>query len=215
MLLLTTVGSLALWIAIPWVALGWSPTLVTSGSMTPVVTPGDVVMIRPAQDDELSPNTVVLYDRPDTGPILHRIVAVLPDGTLQTRGDANASPDSAPVRSSDVRGVAVLRVPWVGRPSLWLYQGRTGPLAVVGVLALSMIALAPRAFDPAYDPWANTRRVRPAEVLLGRGSGSRARPADSGSHLLPRLVHDRVLERLAAQSADAQSRTAQLLEGLS
>ncbi len=215
MLLLTTVGSLTLWIVIPWLALGWSPTLVTSGSMTPVVTPGDVVMIRPASVEEFGSGTVVLYDRSDTGPVLHRVVTQLPDGTFQTRGDANASPDSTPVRSSDVQGVAVLRVPWVGRASLWLYQGRTGPLVVTGVLALTMVVLAPRAFDPAYDPWANTRRVKPAQVLLGHGSGSRARRADSGSHLLPRPVHDRVLERLAAQSADAQSRTAQLLEGVS
>ena len=79
MLLVSMATSLSLWIALPWLFLGWSPTLVTSGSMQPLVSPGDVVMIRPVDADELTPNTVVLYDRPDTGRVLHRIVEQLPD----------------------------------------------------------------------------------------------------------------------------------------
>ena len=47
MLLISMVTSLSLWIALPWAFLDWSPTLVTSGSMQPLVAPGDVVMIRP------------------------------------------------------------------------------------------------------------------------------------------------------------------------
>lgn len=215
MLILTTIGSLAVWIALPWAFLGWSPTLVTSGSMTPVLTPGDVVMIRPARPAELAPNTVILYDRPDTGPILHRIVEVQPDGTFRTQGDANRTPDSEAVRMSDIRGIAVLAVPWVGRPSLWLYQGRVLLLAAAGVAALVMIGLAPRAFDAEYDPWASVRRVSPAAVLLESAESLRPAQSSSGFQLLEPDLHDLVLERLATQSATAQFRAAQLLEGLS
>ena len=52
--------------------------------MEPLVAPGDVVMIRPVTPAELTPNTVVLYDRPDTGRVLHRILEQLPDGTFRT-----------------------------------------------------------------------------------------------------------------------------------
>ena len=61
MLLLSMASSLSLWIALPWAFLGWSPTLVTSGSMQPLVGPGDVVMVRPVAAEDLTANTVVLY----------------------------------------------------------------------------------------------------------------------------------------------------------
>jgi signal peptidase I len=216
MLLISMVSSLALWIAIPWAFMGWTPTLVTSGSMQPLVAPGDVVMIRPTDAGELTPDTVVLYDRPDTGRVLHRILEQLPDGSFRTGGDANADPDSAPVRLGEIEGAAVLAVPWIGRPSLWLAQERVVPLTLVAVGLIVVLGLAPRAFDPAFDPWASGRRTNPAEVLLGRTAGNRTdRRAGDTRRLLPDGLHDLVLDRLAAQSAAAQRRTAHLLEGLS
>jgi signal peptidase len=216
MLILSMAGSLSLWIALPWGFLGWAPTLVTTGSMEPLVTPGDIVMIRPVSPEELTPNSVVLYDRADTGRVLHRILEQLPDGTFRTGGDANAVPDSEPVRLAEVEGAAVLAVPWIGRPSLWLHEERTAVVAVAAVTLLVMLRLAPRAFDPAFDPWASGRRVNPAEVLLGRSGGNRGgRRSGSGRRLLPENLHDLVLERLATQSLAAQHRTVRLLEGLS
>jgi hypothetical protein len=79
-----------------------------------------------------------------------------------------------------------------------------------------VLVLAPRSFDPAYDPWAAGRRVNPAEVLLGRSGSSRSdRRGGTGRRLLPETLHGLVLERLAAQSIAAQRRTVHLIEGLS
>ncbi len=216
MLLISMATSLSLWIALPWAFLDWSPTLVTSGSMQPLVSPGDVVMIRPIAADDLTPNTVVLYDRPDTGRVLHRIVEQLPDGSFITRGDANTSDDSGFLHADQIEGAAVIAVPWIGRPSLWLAQDRIPLLVATGLALTVALVLAPRAFDPAYDPWASGTRVKPAEVLLGRVGGDRAdRRSSAGRRLLPEGLHDVVLQRLAAQTAAAQRRTVHLLEGLS
>jgi signal peptidase I len=216
MLIISMTCSLSLWIFLPWGFLGWQPTLVTSGSMEPLVTPGDVVMIRPVAPEELLPNTVVLYDRPDTGRVLHRILEQMPDGTFRTGGDANAVPDSAFVHLEDIKGAAVLAVPWVGRPSLWFAQGRYVLLGGAVLVLLVVLRLAPRSFDPAFDPWASGTRVNPAEVLLGRSGGNALdRRASAGKRLLPATLHATVLERLDAQTAAAQRRTAHLLEGLS
>ena len=108
MLMISMASSLSLWIALPWGFLGWSPTLVTSGSMEPLVTPGDVVMIRPVGADELVPNTVILFERADGERVLHRIVEQLPDGTFRTQGDANAVPDSEFLHAEKIQGAAVL-----------------------------------------------------------------------------------------------------------
>jgi signal peptidase I len=215
MLIISMALSLSLWIVFPWLFLGWTPTLVTSGSMAPLVAPGDVVMIRPVGVAELTPNTVVLYDRPDTGRVLHRILEQLPDGTYRTGGDANAGPDSVFVHAEDVHGAAVLAVPWIGRPSLWLYEERTVALVLAGLALLAGLRLSPRAFDPAFDPWASGTRVNPAEVLLGRMGSPDGRRGPLNQRLLPESLHDVVHGRLAAQCAAARQRTVQLVEGLS
>jgi signal peptidase I len=216
MLIVSMITSLSLWIALPWAFLGWSPTLVTSGSMQPLVAPGDVVMIRSVTAEELTPNSVILYDRPETGRVLHRILEAHPDGTYLTGGDANASPDSAFVHFEDVQGAAVLAVPWIGRPSLWLAEQRWALVGLTGAALIVILALAPRAFDPAFDPWSSGRRVAPAEVLLGRESGAPSeRRATNSRGLLPEKMHALVLDRLANQSAAAQRRTAHLLGCLS
>ena len=215
MLVVSVASSLSLWVVLPWAFLDWSPTLVTSGSMQPLVAPGDVVMVRPVEAGDLTTNTVVLYDRPDTDRVLHRIVEELPDGSFITRGDANTSDDSGFLHAADVEGAAVLSVPWIGRPSLWLAEGRTPLVVTSGIGLVLVLGLAPRAFDPAYDPWAAGKRVKPAEVLLGRIGGDREDRRGAGSRLLPDGLHDVVLQRLAVQTATAHRRTAQLAEGLS
>jgi signal peptidase I len=216
MLLISMVTSLSLWIALPWAFLDWSPTLVTSGSMQPLVAPGDVVMIRPVSPEELTANTVVLFERADGERVLHRIMEQLPAGAFRTQGDANEVPDSDLLHVDQVRGAAVLAVPWVGRPSLWLSEGNVPYVTATALALLVVLALAPRSFDPAYDPWASGLRVNPAEVLLGRSAGSPAdRRGAAGRRLLPETLHGIVLDRLAAQSVAAQRRTAHLLEGLS
>jgi hypothetical protein len=173
-------------------------------------------MLRKVSAEELTPNSVVLYDTPGTGRVLHRILEQLPDGTFRTGGDANAVPDSTPVALDDIEGAAVLAVPWIGRPSLWLHQGQTLTLVVGGVALLIGLRLAPRAFDPAFDPWASGTRVNPAEVLLGRMGGRRGEGSSTAvARLLPESLHDLVHARLDAQSTAAQRRTVQLLEGLS
>jgi signal peptidase I len=216
MLFISMVSSLSLWIALPWAFLDWSPTLVTTGSMQPLVAPGDVVMVRPVAPEELTANTVVLFERSDGERVLHRIVEQMPDGSFRTQGDANDVPDSEFLHLDKIRGAAVLAVPWVGRPSLWLAQGNVLYLAAGAITAIVVLVLAPRSFDPAYDPWASGRRVNPAEVLLGRASGSAAdRRGSAGRRLLPENLHGIVLDRLAAQTVAANRRTAHLLEGLS
>jgi hypothetical protein len=173
-------------------------------------------MIRPVTPQELTPNTVILFERTDGQRVLHRILEQLPDGTFRTQGDANAVPDSDLLHVEQVQGAAVLAVPWVGRPSLWLSEGRIVHVAATGLLLLVVLVLAPRSFDPAYDPWSSGLRVNPAEVLLGRSAGSPDdRRAAAGRRLLPETLHGVVLERLAAQSVAAHRRTAHLLEGLS
>ncbi|HWH27292.1 MAG TPA: signal peptidase I [Pseudolysinimonas sp.] len=123
---------------------GLSGSVVQSGSMRPHIDPGDVVLTAPlAKDAEVPLGRVVTFEAPagsaHEGLVLHRIVAVNNDGTLVTQGDANPQADSAPLDRENILARAVILVPYIGLPSLWLSTGNTLPLAAW--VALTIVAL--------------------------------------------------------------------------
>ncbi|WP_165640239.1 signal peptidase I [Klenkia brasiliensis] len=197
-LLLTVALGLATWIVLPTLVLGWHPTLVTSGSMEPVVSPGDVVVLRDAGTAGLDVGTVVLYDLPGTGRVLHRVVAVQDDGTYVVQGDANPAPDAAPVRPDQVRGAAVLEVPFIGLPSLWVERGDTTSLALAAALLVTTVWLAPKANDPELDPWNRQDHRLPGEILL---AGRTRTSTSAGGSLVPAALTVDLARRLDAARA--------------
>jgi signal peptidase I len=131
---------LATWAVLPNV-LGWHTVVVMTGSMQPKVQPGDALVYQPAPASRLQPGQVIIVKDPaHPGRLLsHRMTERLATGDLITRGDANASADSTPVKPDEVLGVARLRVGYIGLPWRWLHEGR--PLLAVGAFALT-VALA-------------------------------------------------------------------------
>jgi signal peptidase I len=133
------------WALLPF-ALGWQPTTVMTGSMEPRISAGDVVIARPVPTGTAALGHVLLVDDPDHANKLrlHRYVQDAPDGGLILRGDANQSNDSSPVAPEAVHGVAVLRVPYVGLPVVWIAEKNWGNLAAlfVAVSALTVAAAA-------------------------------------------------------------------------
>ena len=77
--------------------MGYRPVAVISGSMEPGISEGDVVLYQPHRLSGIGEGTVIVFDDPtiDGGTVIHRVVATDPDtGWLQTKGDANTTPDS-------------------------------------------------------------------------------------------------------------------------
>lgn len=86
-------------------------TYVRGGSMEPALVRGDIVVYRRG-DAGLDAGDVVLFDHAgQPGGVVHRVVGVLPDGSITTAGDANTAVDRDPVERSQVRGVAVAVLP--------------------------------------------------------------------------------------------------------
>jgi signal peptidase I len=201
-LALTLCGGLVLAALAPEAA-GFSAHVVLSGSMAPRVDPGDVVITQPVTAAELRPGQVVLVDDPRLpgGLLLHRLVSFDAAGRLVTRGDANQSDDSVHVPPSDVRGLARLRVPWVGLPALWRAEGRFGALALAGALLAGAAVLVspvltrrgqpagrPGSSGPASPPMTARRRSDPGRPAARPGRTSSEQEVDSAStagRLLP------------------------------
>ncbi|WP_166791684.1 signal peptidase I, partial [Cryobacterium frigoriphilum] len=143
---LVFVAALAACALVPLLA-GLTGAVVLSSSMEPHISPGDVVLSQPYSTDDPAPlGRVVTFEAPTgsarPGPVLHRVVGVNDDdGSLITRGDANADADSAPLARLDILSTARLLVPWVGLPSYWLKAGLLAPLLVWLVLTAAAIAV--------------------------------------------------------------------------
>jgi signal peptidase len=86
---------LLLWSVLPVVG-EWQSTVVMSGSMTPRVLPGDVILVRPIPPDQMRAGQILLVEDPDrAGRLrLHRLVEISDDGRLVLKGDANPADDS-------------------------------------------------------------------------------------------------------------------------
>lgn len=151
------------WVMGPWALAGWHPVVVTGGSMRPGLEPGDVVLIDDVPDDVL-PGTIVSYRDPARPGrlVTHRLHAVSGDGTLETKGDANAVPDSTPVAREDVAGVGRLLVPLLGRPVMWLEEGALWTFAawVAATAGAGVVTVAPLRRRRRLGSFGSIRDVR-------------------------------------------------------
>ncbi|MGW2057825.1 signal peptidase I [Streptomyces sp. NPDC001840] len=147
----TVLGSmlgLLVWAQLPVMTLGWTAGVVQSGSMRPAIAPGDVVLYQPPPRDRTPAvgQIVLVQDPTRPGRLLtHRVHGVLPNNHLITKGDANSTPDSTPVRPTALKGVARLRVPWIGLPvQLWrAKQPVPEAMMLLGLAILVTLAALP------------------------------------------------------------------------
>lgn len=162
----TYLVSMMAWVLIPWLALGWSPLLITSGSMAPLIQTGDVVLVDP--DGHPDPGSVIGFHSDGTV-VVHRVLDESGDEALITKGDANILEDSSPVELSSVIGTGKLVVPFIGklRTAGWAWTSLSMLLAVAAVMqwrrrpmlaagcALTFTALATLAIASAQFAAAN------------------------------------------------------------
>ncbi|MFJ3903646.1 signal peptidase I [Streptomyces sp. NPDC090025] len=105
--------------------LGWSPSVVVSGSMEPALSRGDVVAVRQVRATEVGAGAVISFADTAHGgrSTTHRAVKRQNFDTFVTKGDANRDPDPQPVTPDRLRGVVTAVVPVVGTGLLWLDNG--------------------------------------------------------------------------------------------
>ncbi|MCP5028121.1 MAG: signal peptidase I [Actinomycetia bacterium] len=125
------------WVFLGWSIGGWSPVVITTGSMESAMSPGDVLLIEKGDTASIAQRSIIVFDR-DGEHVAHRVFEVEADGYV-TKGDANNAPDAARVHGEDVIGAGRLLVPLVGMPVVWAQSGQW--LAVGAWLVLSIAGL--------------------------------------------------------------------------
>lgn len=143
----------------------WHSTIVASGSMEPALRRGDTVVYVERRVDEVDAPEVIVFDDDNDVKTIHRVVSVNDDGSLTTRGDANARNDSSPVTADEIHGAGRVVVPWVGLVRLWWIDGRHA-LVIATVLGIALMLRGTRlASGPDADPWAGQARLTPAHAI--------------------------------------------------
>ncbi|VAW09661.1 hypothetical protein MNBD_ACTINO02-1163, partial [hydrothermal vent metagenome] len=135
---------------------GYQPSVLMSGSMSPVLEAGDVVLFEGIDPTEVGIGNVILFETPGRPDVLtaHRVTAV--DSAAQlitTQGDANRGVDSNRVPFDSVKGFGRIAVPLIGLPTMWLATGQT---ALFGFFVLIMALatwMSRWALLDRFDPW--------------------------------------------------------------
>ena len=112
-------------VAIVWFATGVlpvKPSLVPSGSMVPVINPGDIVLTTAINTDAIKLGDIIEYkNSKENINIVHRVIEIGGDTDTRyfiTKGDANNAPDADPVSPQAVLGKEIFIIPKVGLVSV-------------------------------------------------------------------------------------------------
>ena len=164
-LLALVLAAVTVLVVIPRATHGTALTVLT-GSMTPDIPVGSVVIERPVDPGTLKVGDIATYQKaPGVNEyITHRIIKIdtaTNPATFTFKGDANRGPDITPVPAGAIRGKVWFHVPYLGS----LRDSIGGPLGRVVVIAVVVLMLG------GYS----VRQIR--ESLRERKTGSGAADA--------------------------------------
>lgn len=134
-------------------ALGARSMVVRSGSMTPAIRTGDVVVVRPIAPTEARVGDIVTFKDPDgSGRLLvHRARAISRRGgqvAITTQGDANSTQEHWKVPVDGRIGTVAYRVPLLGFAVSWIGS----PAGRIGLIVLPALLLAASMLVDIWRP---------------------------------------------------------------
>ncbi len=102
--------------------MGYKPFIVLSGSMEPEILPGDLIITRTVDPEEIKVGDIISFRADDSVVVSHRVTDVLTDGGLSflTKGDANTGADAGAVLPEDLEGKYIFRVAAMGNLAMFL-----------------------------------------------------------------------------------------------
>lgn len=135
---------------------------VTSASMTPAYPVGCVVYCVPVDPETIEPGDVISFRMGKTT-ATHRVVAAdRTERTFTTKGDANNTPDGAPVSFSRVIGKVVFSLPLLGYVAMWITVKRLVIVVIIMVL-LMLVPFGTERQKKKEDPVADGNKDIPNE----------------------------------------------------
>jgi signal peptidase len=104
--------------------LGFYPTIIASGSMTPTLNPGDIAIVIATPPKTIKIGDIIQYQTTAEAPTIHRVIDKYESAGLTwfiTQGDANNAPDD-PINERQITGKVILTIPKLGWISIYLKE---------------------------------------------------------------------------------------------
>jgi signal peptidase I len=104
---------------VPFFAGSEKALIVLSGSMTPIMLPGDMIIVKSVDSSELKVGDIIAFSPPGSKPnflVTHRIISTNEGDKpfFHTKGDANNVKDDFKISISNVVGKLIFVIPFVG-----------------------------------------------------------------------------------------------------
>ena len=184
--------------------MGISFFTIYSGSMSPVIPVGSVIVVKPLGTSNTELGDIITFGvgTGEKNMVTHRVVEVMSDGStlsFRTAGDANEGPDNQVVSQEDIVGKVWFHVPGLGYLSSFV-STRVGFLWLMAVPALCIILMEIRNVVIELRSIRGPSRWQPIPIALTEGR-ERQRllvadgllPAVLGAEsLLPAYIEDTV-----------------------
>lgn len=137
----------------------WRILSVLTGSMSPTIDAGDMVIVTKYNGEQPQVGDIVTYwqDESERSLVTHRVIQRLENGYLQTRGDANHEADGGWTNPTYIVGKVVFTLPYASTLQTFFQR----PI-VLGALLLLFIALS-------YEKW--RRQNKHASIKTGTVEG--------------------------------------------
>ena len=126
--------------------LGFQVYTILSGSMEPTYHVGSIIYVKPVDPLTVREGQAITFMLDANTVATHRVIEILPDETqpgvvrFRTKGDANSTPDGAPVHSRNVIGVPVFTIPYLGYVAAYV-QNPPGRYVAIAALAIALILI--------------------------------------------------------------------------
>jgi len=166
-LVLTVLSLILAGLAFLYFSPGYNLYLVRSESMTPAVKMGDLIITGPVNgpiNGELKPGMIVTYEHSQEL-ITHRVQSI--DGTtVVTKGDAVEDPDPWSVTVSNVKGIYLFKIPYVGFVTSFVQTKSGWFLAIIIPAALLVTWLVKDILKEAFSDAKNNSISREVELMV-------------------------------------------------
>ena len=126
--------------------LGFQVYTILSGSMEPTYHVGSIIYVKPVDPLTVREGQAITFMLDANTVATHRVIEILPDETqpgvvrFRTKGDANSTPDGAPVHSRNVIGVPVFTIPYLGYVAAYV-QNPPGRYVAIAALAIALVLI--------------------------------------------------------------------------
>ncbi len=120
--------------------MGYTPMSVLSGSMRPMLEPGDMIVTKKVASENIVIGDVITYQVDNNTLVTHRVINTLQENGIyrfQTQGDANNVEDQQLVESANIVGAYVFKIPKGG----YIANFTRSPIGFIALIILPVLLL--------------------------------------------------------------------------